>query len=124
MRIAGWEFYRRMIGELPPPDVDGSAATLAALRARFADPRKDKSAPVDGTLWAAWSDAKDVTAAFKSKAAGFDAEIREQLGEATLIEVDGEIVGRRVIATAQVKAHTRTQDYLKIINREGNGDDE
>ena len=127
MREAGYEFYRRMTGELPPPDVDGSAATLAALRARFADPRKDKSAPVDGTLWAAWSDAKDVTAAFKSKAAGFEAEIREQLGEATLIEVGGEVVGRRIISMASVKAHTRTQDYLKIIKRDegdGNGSDE
>jgi len=127
MSEAGYEFYRRMTGELPPPDVDGSAATLAALRARFADPRKDKSAPVDGTLWAAWSDAKDVTAAFKSKAAGFEAEIREQLGEATLIEVGGEVVGRRIISMASVKAHTRTQDYLKIIKRDegdGNGSDE
>ena len=127
MREAGYEFYRRMTGELPPPDVDGSAATLAALRARFADPRKDKSAPVDGTLWAAWSDAKDVTAAFKSKAAGFEAEIREQLGEATLIEVGGEVVGRRIISMASVKAHTRTQDYLKVIKRDegdGNGSDE
>jgi len=116
MREAGYEFYRRMTGELPPPDVDGSA-----------DPRKDKSAPVDGTLWAAWSDAKDVTAAFKSKAAGFEAEIREQLGEATLIEVGGEVVGRRIISMASVKAHTRTQDYLKIIKRDegdGNGSDE
>jgi len=127
MRGAGWEFCQRMTGELPPPGVDGSAATLAALRARFADPRKDKSAPVDGTLWAAWSDAKDVTAAFKSKAAGFEAEIREQLGEATLIEVGGEVVGRRIISMASVKAHTRTQDYLKIIKRDegdGNGSDE
>jgi putative phage-type endonuclease len=126
MRHAGLEFYQRMIGELPPPDVDGSAATLAALRARFADPRKDKTAPIDGTLWAAWSDAKDVTAAFKSKAAGFEAEIREQLGEATLIEVDGKIAGRRIISMASVKAHTRTQDYLKVIKQagDGNGSDE
>ena len=124
MRIAGWEFYRRMIGELPPPDVDGSAATLTALRARFADPRKDKTAPVDAEAWERYCDWKHDRDNAEKVMRGYEAQIREQLGEATLIEVDGRTVGRRVIATAQVKAHTRTQDYLKIINREGNGDDE
>jgi predicted phage-related endonuclease len=124
MREAGWEFYQRMTGELPPPDVDGSAATLAALRARFADPRKDKSAPVDAELWDAWICGKEGIKAEEARIRVFEAEIREQLGEATLIEVDRQIVGRRIISIASVKAHTRTQDYLKIINREGNGDDE
>jgi putative phage-type endonuclease len=35
MRETGEEFYRRLRLELPPPDPDSSAATLAALRARF-----------------------------------------------------------------------------------------
>jgi len=124
MRLLGWEFYRRMTGELPPPDVDGSAATLTALRARFADPRKDKTAPVDAEAWERYCDWKHDRDNAEKVMRGYEAQIREQLGEATLIEVDGRTVGRRVIATAQVKAHERTQDYLKIINREGNGTDD
>ena len=125
MRLLGWEFYRRMTGELPPPDVDGSAATLAALRARFADPRKDKTAPVDAEAWERYCDWKHDRDNAEKVMRGYEAQIREQLGEATLIEVDGRTVGRRVIATAQVKAHERTQDYIKIIKRqEGNGTDD
>jgi putative phage-type endonuclease len=121
MREAGEEFYQRMIGELPPPGVDGSAATLAALRARFADPRKDKTAPVDAELWEHYTDIKQLVKTTEQMMRGDEALIREQLGEATLIEVGGEVVGRRIIATAQVKAHERRQDYLKIIKREGDG---
>jgi hypothetical protein len=58
---------------------------------------------------------------------GDEALIREQIGEASLIEVGGEVVGRRIISMASVKAHTRTQDYLKVIKRDegdGNGSDE
>ena len=125
MRLLGWEFYRRMTGELPPPDVDGSAATLTALRARFADPRKDKTAPVDAEAWERYCDWKHDRDNAEKVMRGYEAQIREQLGEATLIEVDGRTVGRRVIATAQVKAHERTQDYIKIIKRqEGNGTDD
>ena len=111
--------------ELPPPDVDGSAATLTALRARFADPRKDKTAPVDAEAWERYCDWKHDRDNAEKVMRGYEAQIREQLGEATLIEVDGRTVGRRVIATAQVKAHERTQDYIKIIKRqEGNGTDD
>ena len=125
MRGAGWEFCQRMTGELPPPDVDGSAATLTALRARFADPRKDKTAPVDAEAWERYCDWKHDRDNAEKVMRMYEAQIREQLGEATLIEVDGRTVGRRVIATAQVKAHERTQDYIKIIKRqEGNGTDD
>jgi len=111
--------------ELPPPDVDGSAATLTALRARFADPRKDKTAPVDAEAWERYCDWKHDRDNAEKVMRGYEAQIREQLGEATLIEVDGRTVGRRVIATAQVKAHERCQDYIKIIKRqEGNGTDD
>jgi len=127
MRAAGHEFYRRMLGELPPPDVDGSAATLAALRARFADPRKDKTAPVDADLWEHYTDIKHLVKTTEQLMRGDEALIREQIGEASLIEVGGEVVGRRIISMASVKAHTRTQDYLKVIKRDegdGNGSDE
>ena len=125
MRAAGHEFYQRMTGELPPPDVDGSAATLAALRARFADPRKDKTAPVDETLWLTWQQEKKWASQHETDAKMLEAQIREQIGEATLIEVDGQVAGRRIISIASVKAHTRTQDYLKIIKgQEGNGTDD
>jgi putative phage-type endonuclease len=123
MRDAGHEFYQRMTGELPPPDVDGSAATLAALRARFADPRKDKSAPVDADLWEHYTDIKHLVKTTEQLMRGDEALIREQIGEASLIEVGGETVGRRIIVNAAVKAHTRHQDYLKIIKREGDESD-
>lgn len=118
MRAAGEEFMARLRLELPPPDPDSSAATLAAVRARFAR-QPDKQADVDGTLWAAWSDARDVMKSFEDKARGYEAELREQAGEATILTVDGQPVARRIISDAQVKAHTRHQDYLKRIKQDG-----
>src|SRR5215469_67265 len=50
LREEGHEFYRRMTGELPPPSVDGSAATLAALRARFT-PAEGPAADIPADLW-------------------------------------------------------------------------
>jgi len=122
MREAARDFLDRLdLGE--PPDVDGSAASLAALRAVFAEPRNDKVVPIDAWLWQAWLDLKAHAKQLDSDAHDVEARIREQLGEAGAIEVDGTIVGRRVIADAQVKAHTRHQDYIRIIKREAADDD-
>jgi len=118
MREAGEEFMARLRLELPPPDPDASMATLAAVRARFTR-QPDKETEVDGTLWAAWADARDVLKAWEDKARGYEIELREEMGEATLVTVDGLPVARRIIVDADVKAHHRHQDYLKRIEPKG-----
>lgn len=121
MRHAGEEFYRRLTLELPPPDPDSSAATLAALRARFSR-AEGKQAEVDGTLFAAWSDARDCMDQWETVARGYEIELRAQAAEAQVLTVDGEVVARRVVSDAQVKAHTRHMDYYRRVKPKGDGD--
>jgi putative phage-type endonuclease len=121
MRQAGDEFLARVRGELPPPDVDGSAATLAALRARFT-PAEGPAAEVSEDLWESWIAAKVFESGAKADAKEAEAKIREIIGTATRIKVGGQIAGRRIIAVAQVKAHERRQDYIRPVNG-GNGDE-
>jgi hypothetical protein len=45
--------------------------------------------------------------------------MREQVGEASVLTVDGQPVARRIIVDADVKAHHRHQDYLKRIEPKG-----
>jgi hypothetical protein len=104
MRAAGEEFMRRLRLELPPPDPDSSAATLAAVRARFAKVPA-KQAEIDGTSFAAWADAKDVLHAWEAKVREYEIALREQAGEAAELCVDGQLVARRVVVDAKVKAH-------------------
>jgi hypothetical protein len=120
MRAAGEEFMARLRLELPPPDPDASAATLAAVRARFTR-QPAKEAEVEHDLWQSWIDARNDAAIYETQARGFEIKLREQMGEATLATVDGQPVARRIIVDAQVKAHTRHQDYLRRI--EPTGDD-
>jgi putative phage-type endonuclease len=114
MREAGEEFYRRLTFVLPPPDPDSSAATLAALRARFTR-TEGKQAEVDGTLYQCWVDERNAATRHDELARIFEIQLREQAGEAQILTVDGEIVARRIVVDAQVKAHTRHQDYYRRI---------
>jgi putative phage-type endonuclease len=121
MRAAGEEFMARLRLELPPPDPDASMATLAAVRARFTR-QPDKQAEIDGTSWAAWSDAKDVLKHWESKVREYEISLREQAGEASVLTVDGQPVARRVVSDQNVKAHTRHMDYLTRIKPKGDDD--
>ncbi len=122
MTEAGEAFMGRLRLELPPPDPDASMATLAAVRARFTR-QPDKQADVDGTLHAAWSDAKDLVAHYEAKVRGYESELREQAGEAQVLCVDGQPVARRIVSDAKVKAHTRHMDYLRRITPKGDNDE-
>ena len=119
MRLAGAEFWLRFSqpDKYPPPSPDGSLASLAALKARFADPRKDKAAEVDGTLYAAWSDTRDLIRHYEDKARGYENELREQAGDAQVLTVDGIKVATRVVSRAEVKAHVRHQDYYRRVSK-------
>ena len=123
MRTAGEEFYRRLTLELPPPDLDNSAATLAALRARFTK-ADGKTAEVDGTVYAAWSDAKDVLKFWKDNVREYEIMLRDQGGEADVLTVNGDPVIRRVVSDSQVKAHTRHADYYRRVQQKNGDDDE
>jgi putative phage-type endonuclease len=119
MLAAGEEFMARLRLELPAPDPDSSAATLAAVRARFAR-TPDKTAEVDTDAWdgfCAWS--HDVENGQTHKRA-YEIKLREQAGEASVYTVNGKPVARRVVSDAQVKAHTRHNDYLcRVTGRYG-----
>lgn len=123
MRAEGETFYRRMRLELPPPAPDASLASLAAVRARWPAAVEGPAAEVDETVFAAWSDARDLRRHWEQKARGYEAVLREQIGAATRVKAGGRIVARRVICDAQVKAHTRHQDYIRILGGKGNGDE-
>jgi hypothetical protein len=120
MRERGAEFYARLQGELPPPPVDASTATTAALKARFGDAAKGKRVPIDLTLWQAYDAACGAVSDWERNKRYSENEIREQIGEATEIEVDGQLVARRRVYDSPVKAHTRHVDGLWRVK---NGDD-
>jgi putative phage-type endonuclease len=118
MRAAGAEFMARLRLELPPPDPDASAATLAAVRARFTR-QPDKQAEIDPAVWDAYDEARDLLDEAKGEAQLWEINVREQAGEASVLTVNGRIVARRIIVDADVKAHHRHQDYLKRIEPKG-----
>lgn len=104
LRLAGSEFYARLQkGEAP--SVDGSAATLAALKARYA-PAPGKTAIIDPWLWQMYSDAADTTTRWQDQRALYQAQIREIAGDCAELEVGGEVVARfdRRGALRRVKA--------------------
>ena len=117
MRAAGEEFMARLRLELPAPDPDASAATLAAVRARFAR-QPDKEAEVAGSLWQQFSEACERLDIWQATKRDAEIRLREQAGEASVLTVDGEPVARRYVMDQQVKAHTRHMDYLKRIKQE------
>jgi putative phage-type endonuclease len=118
MRAAGEEFMARLRLELPPPDPDASMATLAAVRARFTR-QPDKQAEIDRDLWGRWAGWKSNQRIAEDALRACEILIREQAGEAAVLTVDGDPVARRIITVAQVKAHTRHQDYLRRIEPKG-----
>ena len=120
MRAAGEEFMGRLRLELPPPDPDSSAATLAAVRTRFTR-QPAKQAEVDAELFERWSAARNGLRTYEQIAQTLEIQLREQAGEAAEYTVDGQLVARRVISNAQVKAHVRHQDYIRRVKQ---GDDD
>jgi putative phage-type endonuclease len=122
MRAAGEEFMARLRLELPPPDPDASAATLAAVRARFTR-QPDKQADVDELAYRMWTGAKAEASEAEENARLWESKLREQAGEASVLCIAGLPVARRVIVDAQVKAHTRHQDYLRRIEPKGDDSD-
>jgi putative phage-type endonuclease len=123
MRVSGLDFFKRMTGELPPPDADASAATLAAVKA-MSPMREHQEAEVSAQLYEAWIGAKDEAAHWKSLARECEIHLREQLGEADTMTINGVAVGRRIITSSLVKEHKRNSDYLKSIEpKEDTADD-
>jgi putative phage-type endonuclease len=109
MRSAARDFLN-LIETGTPPDVDGSAATLAALRARFT-PQEGPAAEISEDLWESWIAAKVFESEAKADAKEAEAKIREIIGTATRIKVDGKIVARRIVSTA--RNVTFTKDYFR-----------
>lgn len=119
MRLRGAEFYARLQGELPPPDIDASAASLAAVKARFGSARKDKVVTVPTDLWETYSSALIARRLVEEEVREPEAQIRELIGEAGAIEVDGQLVARHLVYDAQVKAHTRHIDSIRRVKQQG-----
>ena len=118
MLDAGEEFMSRLRLELPPPDPDSSAATLAAVRARFAK-APGKEADVDLDWWVSFDHASNQLKIWEGIRREAEIKLREQAGEASILTVDGQKVATRVVSDAQVKAHTRHVDYYRRVTVKG-----
>jgi len=117
LREAGLEFYRRMTGELGPPGLDGSAATLAALKSRF-PAQEGPAADIEPGVWNELAEARKARKEIGMALAYYEAVIREQAGTASRYKVNGQVAGWRVIADTEVKAHVRHQDYIRILGKD------
>lgn len=115
MRSAGYTFYRRMLHELPSPDPDESAATMAALKARFGP--LPEQAEVGLGSWNAWYGAKIEEDRWHGLRLKYEQELRLQAGHATELTVNGEVVIKRIVSDAKVKAHVRHMDYYRNVTR-------
>lgn len=120
LQTAGHEFWER-VQRREPPSPDGSAATLAALRKRF-PVQENLAAEVDPDRWRELANCREGIRAYKALAAEHEAAVRAQAGNASAYLVGGVPVGSRVTYSAEVKAHTRRTDYIRI-NRHGDDDD-
>lgn len=113
MRAAAAEFWQRVQErDVPPPD--GSPASLAALKSRFAVVG-DTTAEIEEELFLNWDNARHAEARAKAARKALEAEMREQGQHARLYAVDGEVFARREVFTAHVKAHDRTTDRLMPV---------
>jgi hypothetical protein len=114
MRARGAEFLNRL-ADHEPPSVDESAATLAALKALHPGTRNDKRAEIEPGLWHLYDVTKETVSAYQGQLRKAEARIRDQIGEAGVITVAGEVVGYRRIT--HVKEHTRKAGTRDMIVR-------
>lgn len=113
MRTAARDFLDR-IDRGDPPSVDGSAATLAALKAVYA-PAPDVTRVVDGFLVEYLADARAVARQAEADAKFIEAQLREQAGPATILtDAAGTKLATRTVSTSVVKEHKRTTDSWRI----------
>ena len=123
MRREGKAFYRRL-QDNDPPDPDASAATLAAVKARFAR-QQGKRGTVELELWNPYVGTLLELEHWTANKRKLESRIREQLGEADEIEVNGQLVGRRIVTetTVRAKEYVRHQDYIRRIKTNGSDDE-
>jgi len=117
-------FYRQVLGELPPPTVEGSAATLAALRARWI-PQEGPAADIPADLWDCFTEGKSAMSEGKRVKQEAEAKIREIAQGATRYKVAGRIVARRTIS--HISGGTRkayTRDTIRITGTTGDTSDD
>jgi hypothetical protein len=124
LRRAGADFHRR-VQELDAPTADGSAATLAALKARFGKPAKDETAVIPVELSGQWEDAAFRVRHWEKVKKDAEARMREKAGNATIYkDYLGQQFARREVFESPVKAHVRKVDRLMPVKaKEGAGDE-
>ncbi len=123
LRALGLEFYRRLEGVLPPPDVDGHAATTAGLKARYAAPGANLRAELAPALLTDWEAARDELSAARAglkeyERAAHEAEnrVREALADACVGLVDGRpVIERRFTKRAGYTVEPAELDQIKRI---------
>jgi hypothetical protein len=117
MREAGFRFYLQVKGHIPPPGADGSAATMAAVKARFATVDKTATAVLAPEAWSVYADAAERVDYWTEVRQAAEASLREVTDDAYKLEVDGQVVALRIKFEAQVKAHTRSVDMIRRTPR-------
>ena len=123
MRGRAEEFRLQLEGKLPPPGPDGSAASLAAVRARFPRVDKEASAKLAPEAWGIYADACERVDYWKEVRHQAENEIREMVQDAYRITVDDQVVALRIRFEAKVRAHTRQVDMIRRTPRKKEADD-
>jgi len=114
MRDAGRDFMDLLDLGTPPP-VDGSAVTLAALKARWAPVVAPEPCEVDPDLWEKYEEWAEAERSAENLKRGFEALIRDQAGHAGEWTIGGVTVARRL--RYPVKAHMRRASMVDKIIR-------
>lgn len=124
MREAGWRFMQQRQGHMPAPDADGSAATMAAVKARFGTVDKQVTAHLAPEAWSLYADAAERVDYWTEVRQAAEASLREVTQGAYRLEVDGQVVALRIKFESQVRAHTRSVDMIRRTPRKKGPDDE
>jgi len=124
LREAGARFLQQIHGHMPPPGVDGSAATMAAVKARFGTVDKTATAVVAPEAWSIYADAAERADYWTEVKQEAEASLRELTEDAYKLEVDGQVVALRIKFEAQVKAHTQSVDMIRRTPRKKETGDE
>ncbi len=127
LRESGLEFYRRLTGELPPPDVDGSVVTTAGLKARYASPGANLRAELPPALISAWEEdrlnlagARAQVRAYEEYARRSENKLREALANAVVGTVNGRpVIERKFSKRAGYTVDPAELDQLKTIKGDG-----
>ena len=76
---------------------------------------REKTAPVDRALWDAYLGARNDLRLAEAKFRQIESVMRDAVGDAYIVEVDGETAGRHLVYTRRVEAHDERRDFFQRV---------